>query len=196
MREKQRKIQLTLISLGIILFVITYLYYPNVKKENSLEKKVTKEKVETVDKNNKFTSFENVEYNGMYDFNKPFKVKSEKAYILNEEPNVVYMNKMHVILYLLDGRIVNITSDQGSYNKVSYDCFFEKNVKATDGNIKIFAENMDLLATENSAEIYNDVNLDYNTGYLQADKINYDFETKHFKVSMFDEKSIKMKIVR
>ena len=198
MKEKQQKIQLILISLGIILFVITYLYYPNIKKENFLGKETTKEenKITEVDKENKFTSFENVEYKGMYDLNKPFKVKSKKAYILNEQPDIVYMGDMHVILYLSDGRVVNITSEQGRYNKVSYDCFFEQNVRASDGNIKIFAENMDLLATDNIAKIYNNVSLDYDTGYLQADKISYDFETKNFKVSMFDDKSIKMKIVR
>ena len=38
-------------------------------------------------------------------------------------------------------------SDKGKYNKVTYDCFFEKNVKATEGETEIFAENLDLLAT-------------------------------------------------
>ena len=53
--------------------------------------------------------------------------------MLNEEPDVVYMSKMHVILYLSDERIVHITSDEGKYNKITYDCFFEKNVVAEDG---------------------------------------------------------------
>ena len=132
----------------------------------------------------------------IYDLDKPFKVISEEAYILNEDPDLVYMNNMRVILYLNDGRIVKIVSDKGRYNKITYDCFFEQNVEATDGTTKIFAENLDLLATENIAKIYNNVNLDYTQGQLRADKIDYDFETKHFKVSMFDDKSIKMKVVQ
>ena len=132
----------------------------------------------------------------MYDFDKPFKVRSDKAFILNEDPDVIYMKNMRVTLYLGDNRKVEITSLKGRYNKNNYNCYFEQEVTATDGDIKITAENLDLLAADNFVQIYNDVNLDYNTGYLQADKINYDFETKHFKVSMFDEKSIKMKIVR
>ena len=106
------------------------------------------------------------------------------------------MNAMHVILYLNDGRIVNIISDKGKYNKRTYDCFFEENVKATDGETNIFADNLDLLATENSVNIYNNVRLNYPTGSLQADKIDYDFETKHFKVSMFDDNAIKMKVIK
>ena len=106
------------------------------------------------------------------------------------------MVNMHVVLYLTDGRVVNITSNQGRYNKETYDCFFEKNVKATDGETNIIAKNLDLLATKNLVEIYNDVILNYTTGSLRADKINYNFETKYFKVSMFDEKAVKVKVIQ
>jgi hypothetical protein len=40
---------------------------------------------------------------------------------------------MHVILYLKNGRTVNIISNKGKYNKTTQDCFFEEDVKATDG---------------------------------------------------------------
>ena len=62
---------------------------------------------------------------------------------------------MYVALNLSDGRVVKIISDEGRYNKVTYDCFFEKEVKATDGETEIFAENLDLLATQNSIQAYN-----------------------------------------
>ena len=196
MKKKQRGVQLTLVFIGLLLFFLTYFFYPNINKD-----KLTKD--QSIDKNvdetaiaDKTTTFENLEYKGLYNFDKPFKVKSEKAYILNEEPDIVYMDTMHVVLYLGDGRIVNITSDKGRYNKKTYDCFFEQNVKAADGSTIIFAENLDLLATENSVKIYNSVFLDYATGNLQADKIDYNFETKYFKVSMFDDKSIKMKVIQ
>ena len=66
----------------------------------------------------------------------------------------------------------------------------------SDGETLITAKNLDLLATENFAEIYNDVYLDHGSGNLEADRINYNFETKNFKVSMFGNKKIKMKVVR
>ena len=198
MRKKHLRVQLTLVSIGLLLFVLTYLLYPNIninkdKVSEDLSSGKDLEKIISVEKK---TTFDSLEYNGFYDFDKPFQVKSKKAYILNEEPDIVYMETMHVILHLTDGRIVNITSDKGRYNKTTYNCFFEQNVKATDGNTKIFAENLDLLATENFLEIYNNVSLDNTTGYVKADKINYNFETKHFKILMFDDKSIKMKIIR
>ena len=194
MKKKQLTTQIALVLIGSFLFALTYLYYPSMDKDKSL-KEESIEKTTDEDKA-QATFFTNIEYKGLYDLDKPFKIKSEKAYILDEEPDVVYMDKMHIILYLSDGRVVNIISDKGRYNKITYDCFFEQNVKATDENTIILAENLDLLATENFVEIYNDVSLEYNTNYLLADKINYNFETKHFKVSMFDDKSVKMKVIR
>ena len=196
MKKKHLRMQLTLVSIGLLLFVLTYLLYPNINKNKVSEDLSIGKDFEKTVSAEEMTTFDTLEYKGLYDFDKPFKVKSKKAYILNEEPDIVYMDVMHVILYLTDGRIVNITSDKGRYNKATYDCFFEQNVKATDGSTKIFAENLDLLATENFLEIYNNVSLDNTTGYVEADKINYNFETKHFKILMFGDKSIKMKIIR
>jgi len=196
MRKKQNRIQLALISIGFLLFVLTYFYYPSLNKDK-IEKNDTltnniKDDVVSKDK----TSFVNLEYKGLYDLDKPFKIKSKEAYILNDEPDVVYMKSMHVLLYLDDNRTVEITSLKGRYNKVTYDCFFEENVRATDNETIITASNLDLLATENFVKIYNEVRLDYTTGSLKADKVDYDFETKHFKVSMFDDSSIKMKVIQ
>ena len=194
--KKQNKIQLALLLTGLMLFILTYIYYPNLNKNKFLKNKTVQEDEEVSLDSKRDTSFENVKYKGFYNLDKLFTVEAEEAYILNEETDVVYMNNMHVILHLNDGRIVNITSTKGKYNKTTYDCFFENNVRATDGETEIFSENLDLLATENSVEIYNNVILNYTTGSLRADKIDYNFETKYFKVSMFDDKTIKMKVIK
>ena len=197
--KKHKKIQLSLLSIGIILFVATYFYYPVMKKKQFLSEQNVKnieKKTITKSQADQYTSFENIVYEGLYDFNKPFKVKSGKAYTLNSNTDVVFMDDMHVIMYLDDGRVINITSDKGSYNKISYDCYFKQNVKATDGTAIIFAQNLSLIATNNFAEIYNDVSLEYPTGTLQADKINYNFETKSFNVSMFKDEMVKMKVIQ
>ena len=196
MKKKQQKTQLILISIGLLLILLTYFYYPYMNKDKLLEDQFVLEDLKKTLDDDKVTSFENVEYQGLFDLNKPFSIKSEKAHILDIEPDVVYMTDMHVTLYLQDGRIVNIISDRGKYNKITHDSFFKENVKATDGETKIFAENLNLLATKNYVEIYNDVYLDYTTGNLVADKIDYNFETKNFKISMFDDKAVKMKVIQ
>ena len=196
MKKKQQGTQLTLILIGILLIIATYFYYPSIKKDKILKDQLVKKDSQKVEDVNQSTSFENLEYKGLYDLDKPFKVKSKEAYIQNEEPDIVYMKNMHVILYLNNNRVVEITSIKGRYNKRNYNCFFEQDVLATDGETIITAKNLDLLATKNIMKIYNDVNLDNATSFLQADKIDYNFETKYFKVSMFDDKEIKMKVTQ
>ena len=195
--KKQRTTQLVLISIGLLLILLTYFYYPSMNKDKLLEDQFVLEDLEKTLDDDNFTAFENIEYEGLYNLNEPFSIKSGKAYILDIEPDIVYMTDMHVILYLKDERTVNIRSDQGKYNKITYDCYFQKNVTVNDGETQITAKNLDLLATENSVKIYNKVNLSYPTGFLWADNIVYDFETKYFAVKMFsNDKAVKMKVLK
>ena len=196
MKKQQQKMQLVLIFIGFSLILLTYFYYPYMEKNKLLKDQFAQEDSEKTLEDAPLTAFENIEYQGLYDLDKPFSVKSEKAHILDEEPDIVYMTNMNVVLYLKDERIVRIISNRGRYNKATYDCFFEEDVRATDGETKIFSENLDLLATENFVKIYNSVKLYHSTGSLRADKIDYDFETKYFKVSMFDDSVVKMKVIQ
>jgi len=196
MKQKQKKTQIILTSIGLILLLITYFYYPYMQKVKFTDNQVVQKDGSNTPDIDQGTSFENVKYEGLYQINNTFSVMSEKAHILNKEPDVVYMTNMHVILYLDNGRIVNILSNKGRYNKVTYDCFFEDDVRATDEETKIFSDNLDLIATEDSVKIYNNVIVNYPEASLRADKIDYDFVTKYFKVSMFDDKAVKIKVLK
>ena len=195
MTSSKRVIQLSLISIGLFLILATYFLYPMFIKNKFLEEETVKENVIATD-NKESNTFESVEYKGIYGIDKEFKVKAEKAYILIKDPDIVYMTNMYVTLDMDNGRIIIITSDNGSYNKVSYDCFFENNVKAVDGETTVLSENLDLLASEDTAAVYNNVFLTNNAGSLRADKVYYDFETKYYQVSMFSDKKVKIKLIK
>ena len=193
MKKKQQKVQLVLLSIGLLLILLTYLYYPYMNK-NKLQDDQFVQKDSEKTSNEARSTFENLEYEGITSNMQRFSIKSKNAYILDENPNLVFMKKMRVELYLKDGRTVTIISDRGRYHKKSHDCWFEENVVVDDGETKIFANNLDLLATENFVKIYQQVKLIHPSGTLRADQVDYDFETKYFKVSMFDEKIVKMKV--
>lgn len=193
--SKSNKVQLILIFVGFILIILTYYYYPNLNKNKYPEDQSLKDDEINKIKDDQSTLFENVKYRGLYNLDKTFTVESEQAYISNEELDIVVMTKMHVVLYLGDGRVVNITSNEGTFNKKTYDCFFKDNVKAVENETEIFADNLDLLAAQDYVKIYNNVKLDHTTGSLRADTIDYDFKTKYFKVSMFDNSKVKMKVI-
>ncbi len=190
MKKNIKIIQLILVSIGFFLILVTYIVYPKINESKIETKNIIKQD------NNLSNSFENVEYKGFYKINKPFVVRSEKAHILKKDSDVVYMKKMNVILDMKDGRFIKITSDKGSYNKINYDLFFEINVRVIDDKTQMLADNLELLASKDTATIYNNVYLYNNNGSLRADKIKYDFQNKQYKISMLDDKKVKIKIVK
>ena len=193
----RKSLQAALVLFGFLLILATYFLYPLLKQKTF--KKSIVEKQSTIvddDNENKSNTFENVEYKGIYNLDKEFTVKSEKAYILDENPEIVHMQTMVVVLKMNDGRIITITSDTGRYNKVTYDSYFVDNVKATDGSTIISSDNLDLIATKDFATAYNDVILKDKKSSLQADKVDYDFVTKKYAISMFDKEKIKIKLVQ
>ena len=102
--KKQHKTQLTLLLTGIMLFVLTYVYYPNLNKNKTFRNQTVQKDAKASLDSKQDTSFENVKYKGFYNVDKLFTVEAEEAYILNEEVDVVHMNNMRVILNL-DGDV-------------------------------------------------------------------------------------------
>jgi lipopolysaccharide export system protein LptA len=197
MKKKSKAIQISLISIGFFLFLATYVFYPQISNNKTVKNKqsviadlpinIAEEEINT---------FENIEYKGIHGIDTPFVVQSTKAHILKEDTDVVFMDNMKVTMNMSDGRIVVITSDKGKYNKTTYDCFFEENVKATDGKITMVSKNLDLLASEDAASVYNNVILTNDKSLLIADKVDYNFEAKKYRISMLNSyEKVKVKII-
>ena len=87
MTANKKIVQLSLISIGLFLILATYFFYPKMIKNKFLEEETVKDGVTKTDITGSKVrnTFENVEYKGLYDINKPFKIKSDKAYILIKE---------------------------------------------------------------------------------------------------------------
>ena len=197
MKINKKLLQLTLIFIGLFLIVATYFYYPTINKDKLSKSVIQNDKSLKVekDKDKEDNIFEEVEYKGLYDLDKPFIILSEKAFILSEKPDMVHMTNIKISIEMKDGRTVIITGDKGKYNKNTYDCYVESNVRATDGEMVITSENLDLLATKDIITIYNEVKLISKNGSLIADKVYYDFESKNYKISMYDREKVKIKFI-
>jgi len=196
MTRKKKIVQIGLLIVGFILIFATYFVIPKLNKKDLLvEDKFESENIETESLEVQKNLFENVEYKGIYNVENNFTVTAEKAQISEKDSDVVYMENMKAKIYMKDGRIIVVRSDKGKYNKLTNDCFFEKNVKATDSKTIILSENLDLLATKDFASVYNNVSLKNDNGSLKADKIDYNFKTKFYKVSMFSDERVKIKLI-
>ena len=166
------------------------------KYERSKKQAEDKLKIAKNNDTNILNTFDNVEYKGLYNLDKPFIVTSDEAHILDGSPDIVYMSNMRVVITMKDGRLVTITSDQGKYDKLNDNCFFEYNVKATDAETIMLSGNLDLLSTNETASVYNKVILTNEQGSLKADQIDYDFNNENYQLSMFNKGKVKIKLLK
>ena len=74
MKKKQRGVQFVLVSIGLLLIITTYFYYPSIKKGKLLKDQSVNKDFQKDGDINQSSSFENLEYKGLYDLNKPFRV--------------------------------------------------------------------------------------------------------------------------
>ena len=136
MKKNVKIIQFSLLSIGLILLLSVYFLYPiinkkNLKEESSVDKIETeKEKIDSETS----TEFVNVEYNGE-SAGSVFTVKAEKAKI-TDDVNLISMKYMLVTIFLNDEKWI-IECALGTYNKLNYDVFCTKDVKATNEKITV-----------------------------------------------------------
>ena len=69
-------------------------------------------------------------------------------------------------------------------------------MKATDGKTTILSQNLDLLASNDKAIVFNDGILTNDKSSLEADKIEYNFISNQYRVSMFKKnEKVNIKLV-
>ena len=174
MKANRKLIQIFLISIGFLIIIGTYLLYPKIEQNRLKDSVVENEPIpKNVEDDDLGSKFEELEFRGFYNFDNPFTIVSEKANISNEDPDIVHMTNM----------------------KVTQDCYLENNVVATDSETQILSDNLNLLSSKDSATIFNNVEVNSKNGRLKADKVDYNFESKYYKVSMFKDERIKIKLI-
>ena len=195
MKINTKFIQLGLVSIGIVL-VFSFYFYPNMKanklKEKTIQKEIAKNEIDTNIKN----EFTNIIYKGENAGN-IFTILADKAEI-RKDANLIYMRNMFITIFFGDEEWI-IECEVGTYDEVNHDIMCSKNMKASssDGKTTIYSQNLDFTADE-SATIYNKVSIIDKEGFeLQSDRIFYDFESKIYKVNMFNaDENIKIKIIK
>ena len=195
MKTNRKLIQIFLVSIGFLIIIGTYLLYPKIEKDRLKGSVVENEQPLVKDNENVGSKFEELEFRGFYNFENPFVIVSEEAIISPENSDIVYMTNMKITIKMNDGRTIIITGDNGEYNKVTYDCYLENNVLASDGETEILSDNLILLSSKDTASIYNNVVVNNKNGQLEADKVDYNFESKYYKISMFKDERIKIKLI-
>ena len=186
-----RKKNLLFIQITIFLIAIALLYntYSGNKKETEVFVKIESET--SPDTN----SFSDIEYSGFDLTGNRYVLQAKQADFRTETPELINMKGVTAKFYLKDSSILNVTSDEGLYNNITFDMNFEKNVQVDylthnllSDSLSYSNSNAKLIATGNVR------GESIEKGEFNADKVDYDLADKTLNLSMFGNEQIKLKL--
>tara|TARA_B110000259_G_C13916047_1_gene362893 strand:+ start:111 stop:686 length:576 start_codon:yes stop_codon:yes gene_type:complete len=186
-----RKKNLLFIQITIFLIAIALLYntYSGNKKETEVFVKIESET------NPDTNSFSDIEYSGFDLTGNRYVLQAKQADFRTETPELINMKGVTAKFYLKDSSILNVTSDEGLYNNITFDMNFEKNVQVDylthnllSDSLSYSNSNAKLIATGNVR------GESIEKGEFNADKVDYDLADKTLNLSMFGNEQIKLKL--
>ena len=185
--KKNKIIQFSLVTVGIILFFFTY-YSGNKDKIADIDKKTS---IGEVDELTEETSsiIKNANYIGTDNRGTFFELNAAIAEIKLDDPNISHLQDVLVVIKLKDLRTIHIQSDKAIFNKISNDCEFFGHVKITEQDNVITSDNLDLYMSKNLITAYNNVKYNSIKGLLIADKVDIDILKNEANIFMFDKKN-------
>ena len=195
MIERKKKLRIIQFFLLIFALLIIYLTYYNKEISNTglADSEQIKEALKDEDKDDGDFFF-NIEYTGLDLRGNRYLLKSKKARLDEEKPEIVYMDDVHATFYFKDNTILYIWSDKGIYNNKNFDMQFSENVKAEYLDSKLFAEKANYSNTENYLSIYENVRIDDIRGNLIADKLLFDIKKQNLAITSFNDGKINANI--
>ena len=184
--KKNKIIQFSLVTVGIILFFFTY-YSGNKDKIADVDKNISIGEVGTLTEETS-NIIKNANYIGTNNRGIFFELNAAIAEVKYDEPNISQLQDVFVVIKLRDLRTIHIQSDKARFNKISNDCEFFGNVKITDQDNVITSDNLDLYMSKNLITAYNNVKYNGMKGFLIADKVEIDILKNEANIFMFDKK--------
>ncbi len=186
-------IQISLLALAFLLIFFTY--FLNLKKKQP-STNLDQIKIIEPDEEEKKTAntFFDVQYGGLDKNGNRFVIGSKYANFEIDRPNVIKMEQILCIFYFKDGTNLTIVSNYGIYNNVTDDMEFTENVKMNYLENVLFSEKANFFNVKNELLIEGNVKTKSPEGELQADKLNFNLDSKKLKVSMYNDKKVNIKV--
>tara|TARA_A100000164_G_C21796901_1_gene718657 strand:+ start:356 stop:955 length:600 start_codon:yes stop_codon:yes gene_type:complete len=185
--DKKSYIQISIIlGIGIIIIFVYVNYFKNsaVKKVNNdvnnVKSKVIKETGDVI----KQMSYFSEDNKG----NK-YEINSQSGFINPDKSNLIIMNDVNAIIFLLNGEKIYINSNKAKYNDDNSDTTFSGSVKMVYSDHEVISEQMNLSFKDQTAVLYDRVNYKSKLTNLRADRIFLDFLSKNTKIEMNNEEN-------
>ena len=184
---KKILLQIFLVILIIVILILFYLKYIGKSEETKINEEETVEL--EITKGNLITdiSYESQDFEGRQYF-----IKSQKGIVSKDDPNKIEMRNVDAKITLLDGTLINITSDYAIYNNIKFDTKFSGNIEVKYIDHKIKSDDLILSFERNQLEAYNNLTYENLDLIMFADKIIFDFKSKNTKIFNFDKSNVKI----
>jgi len=175
--------------------LVFFIYFsnPKIKKNQKVSDNPSKVE-ENIEYNKDINIFENLEYRGTDSSGNKFVIFSEYSDFRKDKPEIVNLRNILCYFYFQDDTILEIRSEIGTYNNVTLDMSFAKNVNMFYVDSSLISDKADFNNETNSLSIEGNVKTKSLDGELVADKLNFDFTDKKLKVSMYgNEEKVNVK---
>ena len=191
--NKTKFIQISLLLLAFLLIFFTY--FLNLKKKQPSTNLDQIKIIEPDEEKGKMTNtFVDVQYGGFDKEGNRFVIGSKYANFEIDRPNVIKMEQVLCNFYFKDGTNLTIVSDYGIYNNVTDDMEFTENVKMNYLENILFSEKANFFNVKNELLIEGNVKTKSPEGELQADKLDFNLDSKKLKISMYNDKKVNIKV--
>jgi len=184
-----RKTYLQISIIFLIIFIMIYIYVDyfrnsnkNIVEVNELDPKLNIVKG-TEDLITEMSYFSEDNKGNTYE------IKSEYGVINPDNSNLILMDKVKAIIYLVDGEKILINSEKAQYNDNNNDTIFKGSVEMIYIDHKINSENMDLSFNDKTVILYDNVRYNSTISNITADRIFVDLLNKNTKIQMNDDNS-------
>ena len=194
--NKTKLIQIIFLLLAFLLIFFTYFF--NLKKKQpsttNLDQIKTVETDGEKEKAVNTNTFVEVQYTGFDSSGNRFLIDSKEAYFKSARPDIILMNEVFCTFYFKDQTIMTVQSSYGIYNNVTDDMEFTENVKMNYLENVLFAEKANFFNVKKELTIEGDVKTKGPEGQLNADKLEFDLNSKKLKISMANYEKVNIKV--
>ena len=191
--NKSKVIQIILFCFGLTIFAFTYYSFfqnknPTIVNDSnqSIERDKKLEKLTTVDTSASSVidnlSYKNIDYKGNV-----FSINAETTKIFDKQKEKNFMKTVVARIFLVNGKVIKVYSDNAIYNMNNYNTKFFGNVVVVENENEITSKNLDFFFDKNLITIYNDVKYKGYNKFLVADKVDINLLNQKMKIYMNDK---------
>ena len=194
MRERKKKLLFTQIILLLSgIFIIMFTYVNRDKDQNSLiiskdDQKKIKDKL--INESEGGNVFYDIEYSGIDLAGNRYILKSEEAFNIESNQEIINMKFVQAIFYFKDDTILYVWSDKGLYNNRTLDMKFDGNVRVNYGESELFAQKAEYSNLKSYISITDDVSINDIRGTMVADRLLFDIKKKTLNIESFNENKV------